>query len=446
MKVIVILLASVFISSCGKVFQKKEEDKKERRREEIRSDVDVYLRSQVTHCDDLNDCNPSIGKFVIWNQTSATTCSGALISSKLFITSASCLPRNMRIAGIGCSGKAVVSFPQAGRFEAQNAYCSQIEFSDVLDTTQDPALTRTNFAIIKFKEHVNRPFAKISRTGLSDQRSYYTWTSSVDSTTSSTIIKKKCRPVYQSYANPFGDKETSPSMVLKGCTLEDGNMGGVLVNNKENIVGLMSSNLSSTFIQYLNDSGLYTESLSELSYVSNTFCLEYNSQYGDDYTKECLKRLSVYNLDRMRSKMIHSRENHKDIMKKYEDELEQSDKYFNWNIEFLAEKQIGVFEIDMARPKCFVNVKKWIREFKKGKKYNKYGSVNYTIPNIKIATKLDSSLRAYSDVIEDGIKEYRFSFSPRNLYSFSNSYVRVVQLDVLSPTSVFFKDVNETCE
>jgi hypothetical protein len=352
----------------------------------------------------------------------------------------------MRISGMGCRGSVIVSFPKARGYKGENILCNQILYSDLISDGVDPALRRTNFAVIKLKNKTSRRPIKISKAGLSNQRSYHVWSSTKLSPTVSTQVKKKCRPVYNSYANPFAVKDTSPSVVMNGCEFEPGNSGSIILNNKKNLVGVLNSPIWKVLVDSLAESGLYKEPLDHLTYASNAFCLDYEGGKTKS-AKECGKVINITKLDRIHSKMLNSRENHIDIMKKFEKENEPSNRYFKWDIIFSSSgKRVGAFHAEMTKPKCFFGIKDWIWEFRRrGKKPREYGFVKYKIPKFSIYTTLDDNLNVTAETITDGFQEYKFSFNPRSAYYSENTDVKVQEYPSLGTQSVKFKDLNDDC-
>ena len=81
------------------------------------------------------------------------------------ITSASCLPRSLQIPRISCAANVFAVFPKTILSDEEKVGCDKVEYVDE-NLFAEPALWKSDIAIISLKTPVMREIAKISNEGI----------------------------------------------------------------------------------------------------------------------------------------------------------------------------------------------------------------------------------------------------------------------------------------
>lgn len=449
--ILLIALAPLFLASCGKEFKKDQETQNiraPRNTTVVDPDVQSFFRSQTAGC--LGDCHPSVAKLVVYERGRVRYCTGTLVEQDLLATSSNCLSRNLQLPNISCVNSVFAVFPKMKGLEEAKVNCERVVSSTSLDQDQDPALWRNDFAFIRLKEPAGREPVDISREGLPEDENLVVWKMDYLDDRRASLESDKCKPTYDTYANPFSQKRFSPMVAVADCEFSEGNLGAPLFNERGEMVGLLSSKMDKGISAYVRNNDILSESLASLHHASNFACadipLEEEAGYRPE--NECFKEIGYARLDRHRSRMLNSRVTHQENMLAIEEELERADKYFMWDVKFFSDKRGSLLEAHFGMPKCFLGANNWINEFSTGwwrRSVYTYGSIEVAHPRYLLKTKLNRLLRPVSHLEKGEMKTYKVEFNPAEAYFSKNTYVTITADLLGSPSRETYLNITDQC-
>jgi hypothetical protein len=452
---IFILISSV-IFGCGKKVDKNPLDEmtdpnRDQRDDRVENDEAVrrFILAQELTCADERECPENVAKLVIINRQQITFCTATLYNNDVLLTSSSCLPRSLQVTGLNCNKNIFAIFPKTRNKEIQRVGCSKILKSDTSDELKDPALLKSDFAFIKLNEKVKRRTSFVSRRGMSPSKYYETMKVNYIDDYMGEIVKKKCNPLFNSFANPFTTSDYSPMVTVSDCGFNQGNVGSAVFNAKGFIVGVFSSKMDKKVGSSILDLNVLTEPMADIHHVANTACIKFPiSRYKLKRNDECTKDINISLLDNLRKKILSNTKVHISNMVKIKKEIEAPNKYFKWKVKFYGNSATNSFEPHIEKPKCFFRLKSWIREF-----YGRFGRLKTWVrkdikhPHYLLNTKLNRLLQPVSQVIELEDKKYSFYFNPRYASQMNNTSVVIgnTTLHGQAQPNVSYQDISSSC-
>ena len=421
-----IAVISLLLSSCAKKLEEEKDTdigRTPRNQASVDPDIQSFFRTQIAYCEE--DCHPAVAKLVVYDRGNVEYCTATLISKNVLVTSANCLFRNLRVPHISCVNNIFAIFPSTGYYTKSSAMCDEVLSASLNVGYGDPALWKGDFAFIKLREPVDRRPVDISRNGLKEGEAYLSYRMDFLSDTIAKQEKEVCKPLFNTYANPFAQNVNSPMIPVSDCSFKEGNMGAPLFNVKGQLAGLLSSKMDEGLSTYVNDNDIMAEEMASIQHASNFACadvpLSWERSFSSD--KECFKKIDITRLDRLRSKLLNSMEIHEENMAAIEAEVEKPSKYFKWDLKFYSDRRASTLEAHYGMPKCFFDIESWIAEFSRGvwrRNVYTYGFVEVEHPSYTLRAKLNRLLKPVSVVEEGEPKLYKMEFNPANAY-FSQS-------------------------
>jgi len=459
-KLIGLTLILITCISCGKEVENSPPNQggtPPRTQEDDIADPSIlrFIAKQTVFCEDEEYCPENIAKIIIIDRQTTKYCTGTLIAPDIMMTSSSCLVPSLRIPNHSCSANVFTIFPKKDYKSTVSIGCQKILASDNNEDI-DPALWSSDVAFYKLKETVPRSPIKISREGFKEDFPYVTWKINWNNDYDSTIVMENCYPIYDSYANPFAVKRSSPLIPVSECELAVGNTGSPLINGKNEVVGILSSIMDKKVGTYVANSDVLSEPITKhINHVVNMSCVKMPNPVSTyNFDKECSKTITEKKLLRLRSYIMHSPAIHHDNMVEIEKELEIPNKIFKWDFKFEKNHKNNSFEVHMGRPKCFYDIKSWINE----KKFTRWGrikdfvKINVEYKDYRISTKLNRVLKAESIVSlmqndngSPALKNYTIEFNPKYAFNFNSTFVNIISTLHGKPSWLHNGEITDEC-
>ena len=416
--VILFTVLAALLISCGKKAKESTGDSAPGPRNPEDTRQEVVIKGQKLVCEDPLDCPDNIAKIVISGLKTVKNCTGVLIKEDEILTSASCLPKNLRIQNINCADSVFFVFPETDEKKSETFLCDKVIYADENIFEGFPELWKSDFAILKVKGNPAREASKIERNGV-DPKSFKLWKVDIQTDKMGILSSTTCEVLRQTYLNPFSDDAFSGMFVTTGCALVDSNAGAPIFNDDQKILGIFSKEMSENIYTYLEISDVLNEEIGQYYHLSNTSCMLYDpeSEQGEArISKECSKINTSVMRDKIRTSMLRNKKIHQENMNEIEMELEKPIRYFQWDVKFYAARNGRSFEAHFARPGCILNSKDWIDEFSKVRSRRRIiqtsATIDIVVPHYIFHTKLDRNLRPISALEQGGAKTYSITFNP----------------------------------
>jgi hypothetical protein len=426
-KVFLSSLLSVFVFlSCGKDIENSKGKDEGTRGEQTAPNVslDRFMQNQKLICEDVLFCPDNIAKIVVVVDDKIRYCTGTLIDDNRLITSASCLPRSLQIPRISCAANVFAVFPKTILSNEEKIVCDKIEYVDE-NLFAEPALWKSDIAIISLKSPVMRDIAKISNDGILDNEKLISWKVDYTSDYLGVLRQSECRSLFQSYLNPFTRKKFSPMFVGADCDFNEGTVGAPVFRDDE-LVGVYSKEMGSRIYNYLENSGVLDNKIGRYFHISNLACTGYNNfRFSFQPHEDCNVEITTKKLDSLRSNILKGKAIHESSMREIESEVEQPKRYFKWDFKFFADRRSTTFEIHPIRPKCIYRSQDWIVEFRRWRSIRTYAKVSIEVPQYIFKTRLDKNLRSKSVVENLGVKKFDVEFNPYGAFVNKDTYVTI---------------------
>ena len=426
----------LFIVGCGK--KPINEDSS---REVIRppqSQIDTYLEKQDVNCENNQVCPNYIAKLVIVNGDKFDFCTGFLVDEMTVATSASCLPSLIRLNGQDCSRDVFFFFPKSINFPAERAGCFKVKMVSQ-NEEKDPILWRDDVAFLELsKPMFFRRKAQILRDGILNNKEYTTWMIDQQDDFSAIIKKSSCEGVHTSYINPLVLNESSPNMLFSDCSVSRGGSGAPIIDSRGKVRAMASQNMDSKLRNYLESTGLLTQSLREMIHGTNFACAP--TPDNDDMLeeRECLKDLNYSKVDRFRSEMLSTNLLFGDLKKKYEESIQELSKFVQFGVKLIPKGDIQETEV---YPKCFRPLSLWLESL--GTSRNTYVD-DVSIPIKTFKRSMDSYGRVFATTHEVKMQTNMVQFSLKNLRSTKKSSI-LMWIDGDNSNVRTFQNITEEC-
>jgi hypothetical protein len=435
-RIIACSLVVVFVG-CGKN-QDKNKSGVQRDQDEITREIERVVAKQTIECARNADCPEAIAKVVVVDGDKIRTCTGFLVSTGVVATSSSCLTLGLRISEHRCSGEIITFFPKIGAKPARRMECeSIISASQIVGS--NPTNWRSDIAYYKLKDSIGRRPLFMSREGAFEGKSVRAWKVDMLNDFEAVITSQSCSIVHGSYINPLAETPFSPQLMLSGCDFNKGNRGSPILSGNR-WIGLFSQFVDRDLISYIESTGLLQNGLKPLLHASNAVCLP--SPFDDEDTTpdevECSKLISDRVIDEKRSLMLNSSNLFKMMISKVQSYLEKVRPYLKWDVKTFNRDGLGALGIEF-KPRCFVNVKDWIRTFSGDRRV----IYSFEQPEYLLKISFDQNAKIQPLELEEKLTKFFVQFSVKELQApAKSSYVYVWPEN---QQNIFSSSLSENC-
>lgn len=371
---------------------------------------DAYLSKFQVICGEGKRCADYVSKIVIAYENKIQHCTGTLFDSRTIVTSASCLPLSFRLPGRSCE-KDIFIFFRDGKKTTRVPCESIVQISDLEGS--DASLWRDDLVFLRLKKTIfDRRAIQISREGAPDGQGFTLHGIKKINDFESEIVKSDCESTLNSYMNPLSNHESSPNLLMSGCSMEPGFNGAPLVDSRGRVRALASQPISEKLVTAVAD--LLPKPLKGMLYATNFACAEtpYNSEVLD--ARECAKDLNVNLGDQLRSKMLDPVIVFGDQLNFLKESLNSSNRYLKFSLT-LKSKDLS-FETEVA-PLCFKDVNNWLSSLSSKTPFTFQAPV--TIKKFRRYINTYGKVMAMEDHSERSLRNLQFF--PKTLKSSKNS-------------------------
>lgn len=377
---------------------------------------------QQVFCEKSSACPSHLAKVMVVEQRSRRFCTGTLIDSRILMTSTSCLPKQLRSAGVSCSKDVFFFFEKSNDGTPEMVGCTKVLQVSELQGG-NPALWRDDVALLELDQpmHWRRKLA-IDRNGLPEDRTYSYFTVDQVDEHKGIIRKRDCLPSHNSYVNPLASHPASPNMVISGCDFYKSSSGSPLLDSKGRIRALASQGMSETLRNLLNTSGMVLgDPLKPILHATNFACAAVLNDMTVLDERECFKNLEQGESDKKRMELLNSD-------KLFYSALLETKRGISSNIFMEFDTRLMPFEDHFSPeifPVCFKNVSSWINKYKKNNQWS--FEVSFTTSIYK--KMIDPNGKVGPFVSPLAPKKIKILFGPKDLSNLKWSTVTVVDGD-----------------
>lgn len=447
-KTIIVLLLSVLWIGCGKKTEDSGSDRPARGPNQneppIRNISEFVKKHKITN--EGQDAPSYLGRILVLNNGKVNFCAGVLINENTMLTSSQCFPRSMRIEGLNCAENVYALFGATAEHPREIVQCKKVLALDRNVSFLEPAMWKGEYLLFSLANNIKRNYIGVNTAGVNDNESLDAWSFNFVSRYESEVVKKKCRSLHNTYLNPFTSGNFAPMQVTSGCDFTVGSLGSPLVNKFNQLAGTVSLEMSGKIYNYLEGNDIVRGELGRYFHFSNISCLSFLNP-NPVQKDECERQISLNRLDALRSRIIRGKLIHIDSMNEVELELEEPQKYFQWDIKFFSNRFQNRFEASFGRPKCIYNSREWIREFSRfgGRRIYTYGRIIVKQPKYIFKTKLNPFLRPISVLESGGEKVYTVEFNPFDAHVKGKTDVTITTTLLGSEHKKVYEGVGAVC-
>lgn len=448
-----LMITLTLSASCGRIIEDSEAEQGRRERDErggagdgpiiVPEDV---IRSQRLLCEDVLTCPESINKLIIFDKDKKHQCIGNLIAPDKILTSASCLPKSLRIPNIDCSKSIFAVFAKSGVHPEEIVGCRNVEYVNN-NLFKEAALWQSDLAIIKLGRSLSRNLASLSHQGVRDNEELKVWKVENQNSNIGVLKESECTSLLETYLNPLSNSPYSSMFIGAHCDLDVSDNGAPVYRDGD-IVGVMSKEMGKRIYEFLIGSGRVEGELSRYYHFNNMSCFDELFTYIGTYApSECFKKKTTRLLDQARGKILKSIDIHKEAMERAKEEIKAAGQFFNWKIDFKFNNRTQELHSYYDQPECIVETKSWIGQYRtwRGKIWT-FANVKIEVPKFIFKVRLDEDLKALSYVDDSQVENYRIQFNPFDAHTKKKTYVTLLwDLDQQNPPSVTFDDVESEC-
>lgn len=434
LNIYVLLALSIVFISCGKekeIEEAKKRKPKQRKRPPSKPDASwgEYIDAQKVECKSMGSCAEYMAKIlVIDDSLGARFCTGTLLESSsgksqnIMMTSSSCLFENLRDSNLECSASIFVYFPETRHKSAQKVGCKKILTSDH-NRVKEPALWRHDFAFFELDQKLKRKGIQVQRNrGFSESRLTNVMKYTAFDEYNGEISIEHCRPVFNSFINPFARFDYSPAQLLSGCEFKTGNKGG-LISYAGKAMGVISSDLYIDSISYVLENRMAVgETIENMFHASSLLCKKLPFENRTRFSKKCKERINYLELDKARSRLDEHEAIHLENKIKIANHYNEHWDHIKWGVKFYKVKS-STWEAEVY-PKCFYKPLSW-GMIRRNKKYTKFSYKDKNHSQYILKTKFNKNLKVVSGMFSKNSKKYKVTLNPKSIYNFQTSKVTI---------------------
>lgn len=393
-----------FLFSCGK--KEAGDEVQQLPPEMIESDKEEFLKKQEIACVPGTPCPDYIAKIVVFDKGSIRFCTGTLVGRDKLLTSASCLPSYLRTTDVNCS-KDVHIFFNRGNRPPDRLNCKSILQISNLDGNQTE-YWHEDIAVLELSRSIfTRDYKDVSRKGLRDGESYRFFGVEQVNDTTGIIKRDDCEVVLNSYLYPLSSDESSPNILLAGCSRKNGFRGAAILDGFPRIRAVLSDN--SSLKSALENSALLIKPLKDFIHATNFACASVLDETSTLNDQECLKPLDYSRIVIERARLLSDEERFGNILSNLTEAADPLIKYYQISPVLT---QSGDKHVLAFRPACFKNVSSWINEVKEDGEVRE----SEALPMLTLRKGVDAYGRAITQELEQKKERYYFTFSGKRLF------------------------------
>lgn len=374
--------------------------------EMIESEKEEFLKKQEIACEPGTPCPDYVGKIVVFDKGSVRYCTGTLIGRNKILTSASCLPSHLRNPDVNCS-KDVHIFFNRGNRPADRLNCKSILQVSSLEGNLTE-YWHEDVAVLELSRNLySRDYKDATRKGVREGDTYRFYGVEQVNDFTGIIKKEECEVVLNSYLYPLSSEESSPNVLLAGCTRKKGFSGAAILDGFPKIRGVLSDN--SSLKSSLDNSPLLIKPLKDFIHISNFACAPLLDETSRLNEQECLKPLDYSRVVSERARLLSDDERFGSIIATLTETADSAIKYYQIS-PILT--QTGDRHVLSFRPACFKNVSSWLE----GVKADGEVKESRVLPATTLRKGVDSYGRAITQELEEKEERYYFTFSGKRLF------------------------------
>jgi hypothetical protein len=244
----------------------------------------LFDEARVT-CEDLGQCNPSVGLLVTRHDTSVGVCTSFLVAKDTVLTNSHCLPERMK-EGDSCQGMIEVLFPKTTNFDEMRTTCKVVTRRS--NHSAVGTIASQDFAVLKLSKEMSRPVLSVSNKKPSegDVLSSVSMTPTSKSLPMGQIGKPKTCPVLgRNLLSPGSDETNKPILFMAECGLVPGNSGSPMLDSTGTVRAIGQGSLNRNKV-YGDLMSIMLEELAQMDVATSFSCISPET-YTTVETTEC---------------------------------------------------------------------------------------------------------------------------------------------------------------
>ena len=256
----------------------------------------LFDEAKIT-CEDLGQCNPSVGLLVARHDTSVGICTSFLVAPDTVLTNSHCLPEQVKEGDI-CQGMIGVLFPKTNILDEMRTTCKVVTRRS--KHTVEGAIASQDFAVLKLSKELPRPVLSIS-TKMPSEGEVLSLVSMTPTSKSSPMGEigraKTCPIIGRNLLSPGSDGTNKPILFMAECGLVQGNSGSPLLDSTGGVraIGQASFNRDKVYQDLMS---VMLEELAHMDVATSFSCISPET-YTTLETSECkdlpkLGNLKIY--------------------------------------------------------------------------------------------------------------------------------------------------------
>ncbi|MEI8027757.1 MAG: serine protease, partial [Pseudomonadota bacterium] len=244
----------------------------------------LFDEAKVT-CEDLGQCNPSVGLLVARHDTSVGVCTSFLVAKDTVLTNSHCLPEQMK-EGDSCQGIIGVLFPKTITLDEMRTTCKVVTRRS--KHTIEGTIASQDFAVLKLSKELPRPILSIStkKSSEGEALSVVSMTPTSRSSPMGQIGKPKTCPVLgRNLLSPRSEETNKPIIFMAECGLVEGNSGSPILDSTGFVRAIGQGSLKRDKV-YQDLMSIMLEELSQMDVATGFSCISPET-YTTVETSEC---------------------------------------------------------------------------------------------------------------------------------------------------------------
>lgn len=249
-------------------------------------------RNATVSCSGTGECSPSVGLLSIASPDSAGQCSASLIGDDIVVTNSHCIADDLKSTGSSCRDRLWLNFASDS---SHPEYDSRIGCDKVLYSSPETGEPSSpDYAYIKLQKKSNRPTLRFSRSGFSDQESYFVHKVNpirFPGRISGSQTSAPCKAVYGSMMLESFFHSQAKVALLTECEVIKGNSGGPVLAADGTVRGVIFAYMETdrAYDRFSKNSAITLEGrFVRMNLASNFACLqEFDDATGTRLPGQC---------------------------------------------------------------------------------------------------------------------------------------------------------------